>query len=58
MDPNATLQALRAALSDYDQAIRKSVADEAADRALEAFRALDEWITRGGFLPEDWKLSE
>lgn len=55
MDPNATLQALRAALIDYDQAIRKSVADEAADRALEAFRALDEWIAKGGFLPEDWK---
>ena len=54
MDPNATLKDLRAALHDYDEAIRKSVADEAVDRALDAIRALDEWLSKGGFLPEDW----
>jgi hypothetical protein len=22
--------------------------------ALEAFEALDEWLTKGGFLPDEW----
>jgi hypothetical protein len=55
MDPNAALQALRAALGDYDLAIHKKVADVAADRALDAARALDEWLSKGGFAPDAWR---
>lgn len=30
------------------------VPDEAAIRLAELFRAMDRWITRGGFLPVAW----
>ena len=26
-----------------------------AEEALRAFAALDEWLTKGGFLPADWR---
>lgn len=43
MDPNATLAQLRTALEDEDIAA-----------AFEHFDALDRWLCRGGFAPEDW----
>lgn len=55
MDPNAALADLRAALKVYDEAISKKVADEAAEQIVEAARALDEWLSKGGFAPEAWK---
>lgn len=57
MDPNATLDMLRAALGKYyehqeekDTEARLAAADEIA--AL--FEGLDWWISRGGFLPALW----
>ena len=45
MDPNATLRAIRVHLA----------AEEPEPGSLaELVEALDEWITRGGFLPSDW----
>lgn len=46
MDPNATLDELRE--------ITDKCAPSDMDRAAELFRALDEWIVKGGFLPKPW----
>ncbi len=48
MDPNEALETLREAYleaNEYDQ----------VGAVLETFNALDEWITNGGFLPDDWQ---
>jgi len=44
MDPDATLAAAREAYACTDY-----------ERAAELFDALDQWISRGGFLPEKWR---
>lgn len=45
MDPNAALQKVRELINDGDS----------ADVLLvEAFEALDDWLSKGGFLPDDW----
>lgn len=48
MDPNATLRELRDLVRDAENG--EDVQDEIAER----FAALDNWITRGGFLPAEW----
>lgn len=59
MDPNATLAEARQAVAD----VRAHQDDETDDtvcsaldaiRVAEAFEALDEWLSKGGFLPEAW----
>lgn len=51
MDPNETLSTLREALDgDPDENFYSY------DVAVEAFQALDSWISNGGFLPHDWKF--
>lgn len=54
MDVNAALARLRAA----SQALSLADSDERmAELAVElgdAFEALDEWLAKGGFLPDDW----
>ena len=56
MDPNKALQDARQAcerlcmLGDGDgPEYHQTVMD-----ALEAYRALDEWVSRGGFFPDAW----
>jgi len=52
MDPNAALREIRWALSDW----RDGIKDEANfDRLAEHVEALDEWLTKGGFLPGAWE---
>lgn len=57
MDPNETLRLLRLTVAqmraDEHPDIRKAHADEIA----EYFDALDEWLSRGGFLPEAWEAN-
>ena len=55
MDPNEALKnarALAAAIlkdgETWDSATR-------AEELANAFEALDEWLSKGGFLPEAWK---
>jgi hypothetical protein len=48
MDPNAALDNLRRAMADEDTA-------EMSPEVYDAFTALDNWITKGGFLPSDWQ---
>lgn len=54
MDPNTTLDELRElveAANRNDELLDwQLVAEELADR----FAALDQWLSRGGFLPTDW----
>lgn len=53
MDPNAALEELRLLRSDYDR-YGASMGDESVDRMMELGTALDGWLSRGGFLPDDW----
>lgn len=55
MDPNETLKKIRAAIGSYRMA--ESIDDEetATFDMMEAFEDLDDWILKGGFLPDDLK---
>lgn len=53
MDPNATLAEIR-------EQVRVSYAEEGFEhfdalRLAELIGGLDEWLSRGGSLPKDWK---
>lgn len=55
MDPNETLNKLRKSAKKYHNSGYGSLtAQDAADKLMEHFSALDEWLTKGGLLPEDW----
>lgn len=60
MDPNVALKMIR----DIARQWREGVIDGRTvdDRTkvaemVEAFTALDSWLTYGGFQPDDWKFS-
>lgn len=65
MDPNATLRLARHLSSEIDRAINQHaetplneqdihhLIDRASDLAI-LFDGLDEWLSKGGFLPDDW----
>jgi hypothetical protein len=44
MDPDVTLECLRAAIKTEDYLTAARMAD-----------ALDHWLSSGGFLPQDWR---
>lgn len=54
MDPNTVLIELREAVRNYDDATTQEDMLYAADALATHVAALDEWLTRGGFLPTDW----
>lgn len=60
MDVNATLKELRELLAKWPEGLDpnkpESIEEYDSDmmRVCELFRALDEWITKGGFLPYQW----
>ncbi len=51
MDPNATLDRLRELVMEY----RDHGAIETAEELADDFDSLDQWLSRGGFLPRDWE---
>lgn len=51
MDPNTALEEIRASLATYRLV---GSADEVVKSLVEHFEALDEWLSRGGFLPRAW----
>jgi len=54
MDPNATLEAIRKAIATAEaQNDAESYAAWIID-AVSAFEDLDEWLTRGGSVPDAW----
>jgi len=56
MDPDRTLDDLRFAIDDLDTALRlEEVRLPIATAVVERFKILDEWLSKGGFPPEDWK---
>ena len=59
MDPEANLKELReltkmVAEADLNDKDGLEAIAETAPRMAELFQALDEWLTKGGFLPKDW----
>lgn len=57
MDPNAALKMMRLRAEELLSGTHTSN-DEEIDAGLELAEyacALDEWLTNGGFMPEDWK---
>jgi hypothetical protein len=55
MDPNIVLAELRTLISQWEAAGSRGTWTEAqADRTIELARDLDGWISRGGFLPDEW----
>lgn len=54
MDPNAILQTIREIVSIGTD--RPLTSDE-TDVLVTSVSTLDEWITRGGFLPTAWNAS-
>jgi hypothetical protein len=57
MDPKAALENARNARSRYANAQTEDEAISAATDLAAAFADLDQWLTRGGFLPEAWNLA-
>lgn len=58
MDPNATLAEMIRAAADVNRAQPGDSIEgfqEAALRLAEHVEALNEWISRGGFLPDAWR---
>ena len=55
MDPNATLSRLREVLSLWEQwGSLELNADATLDEVVDLFFAIDEWLSTGGFRPDDW----
>lgn len=52
LDPNVAYHRLQNALENLD--VTRGGEESRVDEVLEAWRDLDEWITRGGFLPSVW----
>lgn len=50
MDPNETLRMLRERVADA-----LNDRDYSPIRVAILFEALDEWLSKGGFLPDDWR---
>lgn len=65
MDPNAYLAACRrlaAAIIRQAESARQQQKhnneDMLGEELAENFRNLDEWLTKGGVLPENWRTNE
>ena len=52
MDPNTALKEIREFVIGQHY---KNLGPDEVDRLCEVFDGLDEWLSKGGFLPEDWK---
>lgn len=51
MDPNVTLMNIRAILATSET---RELSGDLVQELIEHVEALDEWITKGGFLPAEW----
>ncbi len=54
MDPNATLDELRKRMAELGNTGSFEWEFLELDRMVELFQSLDQWISKGGFLPADW----
>lgn len=55
MDPNETLRRLRKLINTPTT---EATAVAALMEMTDLFGSLDEWISRGGFLPTDWSANQ
>jgi hypothetical protein len=56
MDPNANLveqRRLQERIAEY--ASRNAFSTDDLNRLVELTQAMDEWLSKGGFLPDAWK---
>jgi hypothetical protein len=53
VDPNETLQAIRRLSGVYRHAA--DWADTETDELVSHIENLDEWLSKGGFAPADWR---
>lgn len=51
MDPNVTLEEIRQLMA----CVLDGEMDDVAEQLAEAFLSLDEWLTKKGFLPDEWR---
>ena len=59
MDPDEALKNAREALRVYCRRYRdKGTGLVDADGLADAFEVLDDWLSRGGFLPRAWRPKE
>ncbi len=58
MDPNETLRQIREAIQAFDDNYGEPPSESAATAVLDLFEALDGWLSKGGFLPDDWQAGE
>lgn len=57
MDPNEALRRLREALAQWHLRGDMAGALDAAATIADQAHALDEWLSKGGFLPRAWEAS-
>ena len=63
MDPNEALRQLRARFTIIDRLLAGLESDEKYIRngdlseLIDLFQGLDEWLSKGGFLPDAWEVN-
>lgn len=57
MDPNVTLAALRALMRKLNGDVQCGIEVDPEDVAcaFDRWESLDGWLSRGGFLPDEWE---
>jgi ribosomal protein S20 len=55
MDPDQALQDLRSAIKRLDKSVDTDEFINATALTRDAAQALDEWLSKGGFLPKAWE---
>lgn len=58
MDPDVCLQKIRELIVELRGSSKISTTEACADEISEHFEALDEWISKGGFMPADWARAQ
>ena len=59
MDPDEALKKAREALVLYNRRYNdKGTGLSEANDLADAFEALDGWLSKGGFLPDDWRRKD
>lgn len=54
MDPNTALHDLREMIRDAEHPDQYTDREVAIEQLAASFEALDNWLSRGGLLPQEW----